>query len=293
MIFMPVSIEFLLQRARLIMPDLKVENIERDEEGLINDVLIVNKQWVFRFAKTEEYARLLQNEMKILDLVRPQLDIQVPKPIYQGMDYMVYPLLNGQTLSRKMVMGYNESIQNQIARQLGSFLYRLHRTDMSKADWEIPSTRAPVRRADWLEIQAKVKEKLYPLFQKYQIEWVEDLFNSVLDDPESSEYAPSLIHGDLASYHILVDVQAQKITGVIDFGMAGLGDVASDFGNLIQIYGESFVRRMKNTYPGLESVLPRARFYAQLLELQWVLRGFESGESFWFTAHLGGARDIV
>jgi aminoglycoside 2''-phosphotransferase len=289
---MPVSTEHLLQRARTIMPELKFEHYERDEEGLINDVLIINKQWVFRFAKSEEYARLLQSEMKILDLVRPQLDIQVPKPTDHGMDYMVYPLLNGQTLSRKMVMGYNESIQNQIARQLGSFLYRLHRIDMSKADWEIPSTRAPVRRADWLEIQAKVKEKLYPLFQKYQIEWVEDLFNSVLDDPESSEYAPSLIHGDLASYHILFDKQEQKITGVIDFGMAGLGDVASDIGNLIQIYGESFVRLMQVTYPDLECYLPRARFHAQLLELEWVLRGLESKEIFWFTAHLGGARDI-
>jgi aminoglycoside 2''-phosphotransferase len=292
MSYMPVSTELLLQRARVIMPELKLAQYERDEEGLINDVLIVNKQWVFRFAKSEEYARLLQNEMKILDLVRPQLEIQVPKPIYQGMDYMVYPLLKGQTLSRKMIMGYNENNQNQIASQFGSFLYRLHKTDISKAGWEIPSTRAPVRRADWLEIQAKVKEKLYPLFQKYQIEWVEDLFNSVLGDPESSEYMPSLIHGDLASYHILFDKQEQKITGVIDFGMAGLGDSASDFGNLIQIYGESFVRKMQNTYPGLERVLPRARFYAQLLELQWVLRGFESGESFWFTAHLGGARDI-
>jgi len=289
---MPVSIDYLLQRVRRIMPDLKIENIERNEEGLINDVLIVNKQLVFRFAKSEEYARLLQNEMKTLDQVRLQLDIQVPTPTHQGRDYMVYPLLNGQTLSRKMVMGYDEKTQNRIAGQLGRFLYRLHRTDVSKVDWIIPSTRAPVRRVDWLEIQAKVKEKLYPLIQKYQIEWVEDLFNSVLDDPESSEYEPSLIHGDLASYHILFDEQERKIMGVIDFGMAGLGDAASDIGNLIQVYGESFVRRTQTGYPGLENYLPRARFYAQVLELEWVLRGLESGENFWFTGHLGGARDL-
>jgi aminoglycoside 2''-phosphotransferase len=289
---MPVSIDHLLQRAHTILPDLKIEQYERDEEGLINDVLIINEQWVFRFAKSEEFARILQAEMKILDLVRPQLDIQVPKPTYQGRDYMVYPLLTGQTLSRKMVMKHDEKTQNRIAGQLGRFLYRLHRTDVAKVGWEIPFTRAPVRRVDWLEIQAKVKEKLYPLIQKYQIEWVEDLFNSVLNDPESSEYEPSLIHGDLASYHILYDVQERKIKGVIDFGMAGLGDAASDIGNLIQIYGESFVRKIQTGYPGLENYLPRARFYAQVLELEWVLRGLESGEKFWFSAHLGGARDI-
>jgi hypothetical protein len=32
--------------------------------------------------------------------------------------------------------------------------------------------------------------------------------------------------------------------------------------------------------------------YAQSIELQWVLLGLETGESFWFTAHIGGARDV-
>ena len=289
---MPFSTEDLLQRIRAIMPDLEIEQFERDEEGLINDVVIVNQEWVFRFAKTEEYARIMQTEMKILDLIRPHLGLHVPTPVYRSSDCMVYPLLSGQTLSRKRVLGFDESTQDQIAGQLGTFLYRLHRMDVSQVDWEIPSTRAPVKRQDWLEIRARVKDKLYPLFQKYQIQWAEGLFTSVLDDPESSEYQPALIHGDFASYHILFDDQERKITGVIDFGMAGMGDAASDIGGLISIYGESFVKKMKKAYPGLEKYLPRSRFYAQLLELEWVLRGFETGETFWFTAHLGGARDI-
>ena len=49
---------------------------------------------------------------------------------------------------------------------------------------------------------------------------------------------------------------------------------------------------MKTSYPNLEVFLPRARFYAQSIELQWVLLGIETGETFWFTAHLGGARDV-
>ena len=56
---------------------------------------------------------------------------------------------------------------------------------------------------------------------------------------------------------------------------------------------ESFVRRMRQTYPQMDKYLPRARFYAQLLELEWVLRGLESGDTFWFTGHLGNARDIL
>lgn len=49
---------------------------------------------------------------------------------------------------------------------------------------------------------------------------------------------------------------------------------------------------MLGVYPEIEVLLPRARFYAQTVELQWVLSGIKTGETFWFTAHLGNARDI-
>ena len=286
------STDILLQRVRAIMPDLEIEQIEKNQEGLINDILIINQQFVFRFAKSEDYARLLEVEMKILDLVRPHLGIDVPTPVYRSSDNMVYSLLNGQPLSRKIVKGFDQNTQKNIAEQLGKVVYRLHTMDISKVDWELPFTRAPVKRRDWLDIQKRVKEKIYPLLQAYQIQWVEDLFNGVLENPESSEYQPALIHGDLASYHILFDDREGRITGIIDFGMAGMGDPASDIGCLISVYGESFVKRMHKSYPDLEKYLPRARFYAQLLELEWVLLGIETGETFWFTAHLGGARDI-
>jgi hypothetical protein len=52
------------------------------------------------------------------------------------------------------------------------------------------------------------------------------------------------------------------------------------------------VSKIEQAYPELGSYLPRARFYAQAIELEWVLLGLETGESFWFTAHLGGPRDI-
>jgi aminoglycoside 2''-phosphotransferase len=289
---MPDNQNALLQRVRAIMPELEIEQFEINPEGLINEVVIVNQKYVFRFARTEAYARILDIELRILDLIRPHISVSVPTPIYVSADSMVYPLLSGQPLSRKMVLGFGEDTQNHIAGQLGAFLYRLHTTEITGLGWEIPPTRAPVRRQDWTGIWQDVKDKIYPLFQKYQIEWAEDLFHSVLDDPKSSAWEPALIHGDLASYHILIDAQTRNITGAIDFGMAGMGDAASDIGGLISIYGETFVNRMHTSYPHLEKYIPRARFYSQLLELEWVLRGLKSGETFWFTAHLGGARDI-
>jgi len=74
--------------------------------------------------------------------------------------------------------------------------------------------------------------------------------------------------------------------------VAGMGDPATDLGSLINYYGESLVSKIKNTHPAMEKLLPRARFYAHAIELQWALLGVESGEYYWFTAHIGGARDI-
>ncbi len=286
------NVDTLRQRVQAIMPELEIEQFEINQEGLINDVVIVNKKLVFRFAKTEKYAQILDDEMKILDIVRSRIGVDVPTPIYRSHGCVVYPFLAGHPFLRETLLGLEARNQVTIAEQLGAFLYGLHTTDISGLDWEIPPTLAPVTHDKWRDIYQRVKEKVYPLLLKHQIQWAENLFDGVLANPKSFDYQPSLIHGDLAPYHILFDKDSSNITGVIDFGVAGMGDPASDIGSIISAYGESFVSTMQATYPNLETLLPRARFYAQSIELQWVLLGIETGETFWFTAHLGGARDV-
>ena len=35
-----------------VMPELEIRSYELYQQGLINDVVIVNKEWVFRFPKS-------------------------------------------------------------------------------------------------------------------------------------------------------------------------------------------------------------------------------------------------
>lgn len=284
--------ESFLIRIREIMPELEIKDHRLNQDGLINDVVIVNNELVFRFAKTEKYAEYMDIELNILDLVRGRLGVEVPTPIYRGEGAAVYPFLSGSPLNREDILSANAENQARLAKQLGTCLHGLHSTDISNAGWEIPGTPAPVTRERWLDIQGRVKEKVYPLLLKHQIQWADKLFASVLDEPSMFDYPKALIHGDLASYHILHDSKSGNITGVIDFGVAGIGDAASDLGSLITAYGESFVSKMAAGYPSMDTLMKRARFYAQSIELQWVLLGLESGETFWFTAHIGNARDI-
>jgi aminoglycoside 2''-phosphotransferase len=104
-------------------------------------------------------------------------------------------------------------------------------------------------------------------------------------------YRPVLIHGDLAQYHILVRDETLELTGILDFGTAGLGDPAGDFAVVISMYGERFLQRLARTDPAVAEALDRARFWAGTMELQWALAGLRSGDRSWFVAHIGRARD--
>jgi aminoglycoside 2''-phosphotransferase len=289
---MTESLTAWTKKVQAVLPDLKIEHLELNQDGLINDVVIVNHSLVFRFSKTEEYAAILENEAHILELIQLRLSLAVPRPIYTGNGVLVYPLLEGLPLLFEDVLELDLQSRQNLAAQLGEFLHGLHTVPITGLSYRLPQTRAYVTRQDWAEFKGQFQEKAYPLLQNHQVHWIERFFAMALDDPQFFSYPPALIHGDLAPYHILFSPTEQRISGVIDFGMAGLGDPASDFGILISIYGERFVTLMGAVYPGLEKLLPRARFYAQSIELEWVYRGLDSGENFWFTGHLGGARDI-
>ncbi|MBN1248579.1 MAG: phosphotransferase [Anaerolineae bacterium] len=285
--------EMLRRRVQAMLPDLEIRQLELNDEGLANDVVVVNGELVFRFPKTEAAATVLETESQILSLVQPHLSLPVPAPIHSGRDCMVYRLLPGQPLTRRLLLSLDDRIRSHVARQLGSFLRDLHALDTASLDgWEVPFTRAPVTRERWLDLRDRIQANVYPLLLHHQVVWADHLFAQALDDPAFFDYELALIHGDLASYHILFEPDAGAVTGIIDFGVAGLGDPALDIGSLITAYGERFVEEMAPGYPGLGACLPRARFYAQSIELQWVLLGVETGETFWFTAHIGGARDI-
>jgi aminoglycoside 2''-phosphotransferase len=283
----------ILKRVHEIMPDLIIKSSELNQDGLINDVVIINKSLVFRFTKESRFDEILAAEMRILDLVRDRIKIAVPSPIVQGSDFVVYPYLQGKPLLREYILALDIHMQVHIAEQLGQFLLALHTTPVYHGSTMlVPPTTAPATRAKWIEKRRKIEERIYPLLLPHQKQWVDNLFGDALNQSDFFEFDPVLIHGDLAPYHILYNSKSNMITGIIDFGTGGIGDASIDIGNLITSYGESFVVHMQSVYPNLKKLLPVARFRAQAVELSWVLNGLETGEKFWFTAHIGNARDI-
>lgn len=286
-----------LGRIRECLPHLVVTSVESNRDGLTNDVLIVNGELVFRFPKNETWARdLLANEIKVIDLARGYLDIPVPEIVHREADFVACRFIPGSALLRNDILALSDEGQELIAKQLATYLKQLHSIPAEEV------VRQGIARSDtnrshgvWVKLFENVKAELFPLMMPHAREWVVNHFAQLVADEHWMDHEPRLVNGDTTPYHILFDREAQMITGIIDFGTAGVGDPAADFACIIYFYGESFLRRMAKFYPEIEEAVDRARFWAGTLELQWALSGVRAREAkwAWFTAHLGGARDVM
>ncbi len=262
-------------RIRALAPDADLTSARFNGEGLMNDVVFCGER-VFRFAKDERRARILQDELLILDRLQPRVPVSIPAPDRRGPDFMTYRLIAGQALRNDLPRTLSESAQQRLAEQLGRFLHALHTTP---ADG-LPPTRAPVTHAAQTQLRREAGQHLYPLLMLQQRDWATHLFDSMLGDPRNIEAEPRLIHGDLWSEHLLVDANAE-LCGVLDFGMAGLGDPASDVAALLQNYGAAFVGRMQAVYPELQGAvgLLQALAFAAALLLGGLML---TSVAFWF-----------
>ncbi len=287
------SVAAFAGRIRACAPDLACASLRLNPDGLTNHVVIADETWVFRFPK-DDYARdLLAREVQTLAAVRDRVDLAVPHFLLCG-DGVRYRLLPGRPLYRHDLLRQDEATQQRIAGQLGAFLRQLHAIPPAAVSHLAPDGPAmPNAQARWRQRFEEVQAELYPYLWADQRAWIEQLFQPVLDGSLRFDgVGLALIHNDLASYHLLCDAQTWNLTGVIDFGVARLGDPADDLGILISTYGESFVQRMAATYPLDASALNRARFRAGEIDLQWALAGVRSKDPAWFLVHLGRARDV-
>ena len=281
------------ERIRELAPEVAINSISLNREGLLNDVVIVNGELVFRFPKHEYGFKHLKDEAGILRLLQNYITLDIPSPLYESDDCLAYRMIPGETLRRDVLMRLPECDQQAIADQLAQFLKELHGLPLNHmADFEMPAADALMKYEGWVDAYRRIREKVFPLLMPHVREWVTEHFESHLADRSNFEYELKMVDTDIPPYHIMFDRQRNRLNGIIDFGCAGLGDPAIDFGVIIYNYGESFVGRLYRTYPEAETYLKRARFYAGAHEVRWLLTGVERDDPWWFAVHVGSAKDM-
>jgi aminoglycoside 2''-phosphotransferase len=270
-----------LARLRAAYPAQQIDTAYlRAGEGQFNDVLIVNDALVFRFPRSPAVAQSLEHETALLLRLAGRLPLPTPRPTFQGRDpatgalaFIGYAMIPGEPLPNAALDATrDEAALGRMAAQLAAFLRELH----SLPSHEVAPDAAPQGAGFWQELGAQFRQKLFPFMRADARGATERLFDELLATLRRDNPAPALIHGDFGGSNILYNRRTLAVTGVLDFGGAGIGDPAVDIAALSG-FGDDFVARGFATYPAMQQMLPRARLYRSTFALQQALYALRDG----------------
>ena len=95
-----------------------------------------------------------------------------------------------------------------------------------------------------------------------------------------------VLHDDLWSEHILIDPESGRVTAVIDWADAAIGDPARDYAGLLAWFGEDFLVQALESGGILfdSSDLARARFFALTAGVNSIALGRQMNKPRWVTS---------
>ena len=232
--------------------------------------------------------------MTVLSFIYSHLPLPVPQPLYVnahgpevGAAFMGYPLLPGEPLWRHDVQTIpDEAVLDRMARQLAQFLLALHATPRA----ELPAARVPAAddAAYWAGLYRRIRRRLFPHMRSEARRRVRHTFTTFLENPGLAAFDPALRHGDFGGGNVLWDPGSGKVTGVIDFGSAAIGDPATDLASLAAGFGDPFLERVSRHYQITPAMRARIRFYRSTFALQEALFGAENDDPAAFAAGMAG-----
>jgi len=184
------------------------------EDGWDFKVLIFDDEWVVRWPRHRLAVEEVEKEVELLPDLASQLPVEVPCFEYVSRDpwLVVYPLIRGEPLT-------------DAADGVRVFLDALHAVGLD-------SVRAP--RPDWLETYREQADEFRRLVLPLLDADERPGGAALLAEVETlTGFEPALTHSDLGPGHMLC--RGGRLTGVIDWGDARIGDPAIDYAWLLNV----------------------------------------------------------
>lgn len=279
-----VSADEAMGQLRAAFPELRVKRYERAGEGYDSVALLVNGEDIFRFAKRPDVAVRQAREATLLPLLVDRLPLAVPRythvwadPAWPGARIVGYRLIPGEQLFPDRARPEHRETQ---AAQLGAFLSALHGipTDEARRAGALGGD-AESWRTEYRDFFEVAREHMLPLFDIHERAAIEAFWRGFLEDDGHFAFAPALVHRDLNTEHILFDPATGRLTGVIDWGDASIGDPAIDFTAIRRELGEDFCRQTLAAYclPRDASFVSRMDFYNRMIPFHEIRFGQVDG----------------
>jgi aminoglycoside 2''-phosphotransferase len=264
-------------------PELEIRGVRAlDAYRSQHRVYVVNEAVVFRFPSSPAGVQALMTEKSILSRIHAMLTLPVPRPLYAssathtpGEVFVGYHYIDGVPLTAEKLLSIRDiPRRRRLAKQLGSFLNALHAYPAEYIGVPLPEYE---RRADWQALYQEIREQLFARMRPDASRKIAALFEEFLGDASLAEYTPCLRHGNLEPHNVLYSDETGMISGIVDFGCAGVGDPAADLAGLL-VHGEEFLDWVSLTYPYPRALHKRALFIYTLAPLREALYGLREND---------------
>jgi aminoglycoside phosphotransferase (APT) family kinase protein len=239
------------------------------------DAWLTRDGWIVRFPRRAGMDELLAPERRVHQLVRPVLPpgIEVPlvEHVGQTPDRFPYRIAAHRFIHGIPADEVDQTFLPHLAAQLGEALGAIHSITEPRAraagvlemDYDEEGQR------EWFALPLEVLSALGgrdPVVDQ-AVRWARQV-----DLPTSYEGELSFIHHDLSPDHVLVDPGSGRLTGILDWTDAILGDAARDFVFLVAWGGWDYAEEVLKHYPRVIDAGFRSRldFMARLLTVAWL-----------------------
>ena len=236
------------------LPHLRELSIsEIASTGTVNAIFRLGRDLSVRLPRVSGGADDLERELEWLPKLAGRLPVAIPEPMAMGrpgtgfpFPWAVYRWIEGETYSAARV-----NDECQAATDLAGFILQLRRVDRSNAP---PTGRAPLR-----ELDAVTRDAIQSLRGVVDINAASTAWDMSLQAPPWDGKGVWL-HCDLLPSNLLL--AAGKLTAIIDFGSAGIGDPAQDVVPAWSVFDLAGRLAFRNALGVDDGTWGRARAYA-------------------------------
>jgi aminoglycoside phosphotransferase (APT) family kinase protein len=252
------------------LPNHEVRSIAMLSEGLDNAAYEVNGELIVRKSKETDPAirgESTRREADLLTVLTGLSTLPVPEPVFADVEagVLAYVKLPGLPL-----MDHPVAEPALLAPALGGFLGGLHRVPLEEVDHLVE--RDPYPLSAWREDAERDYRQIAERVPVAARRSVEDFLGRM---PPMEPQAAVFCHNDLGVEHVLVDVGACAVTGIIDWTDAAIADPARDFAPIYRDLGpEAFDLTLAHYGSHFDDAdRDRAVFYARCKLLEDVACG--------------------
>ena len=256
------------------LPGYELRSIAKLGEGSDNVSYEVNGELIIRASKQTSPASRSEStrrEADLLAVVAELSTLPVPEPVFADVEAGLLAYVN---LLGVPLIDHPVAQPARLAPALGGFLSGLHQAPLQKVEELVERDTYPL--LSWREDAEQDYRDVVEHIPASARDLVEDFLGRT---PPAEPRAAAFCHNDLGAEHVLVDVEANAVTGIIDWTDAAIADPARDLAPIYRDLGPEIFKLTLDHYEGDwdDDFRERAVFYARCKLLEDIAYGLRTG----------------